>query len=106
MDRKGLEINMSREEVGMDDISKRLVHNKVCNVTVKRNKNKLENALAVIQELVKSGRLHAEGEVETIRTPERLKEYMDHCKQSGEYVLDVETTGLKNHTQRESLNSV
>lgn len=94
MDRKGLEINMSREEVGMDDISKRLVHNKVCNVTVKRNKNKLENALAVIQELVESGRLHAEGEVETIRTPERLKEYMDHCKQSGEYVLDVETTGL------------
>lgn len=94
MDRKGLEINMSREEVGMDDISKRLVHNKVCNVTVKRNKNKMENALAVIQELVKSGRLHAEGEVETIRTPERLKEYMDHCKQSGEYVLDVETTGL------------
>lgn len=94
MDRKGLEINMSREEVGMDDISKRLVHNKVCNVTVKRNKNKLENALAVIQELVKSGRLHAEGEVETIRTPERLKEYMEHCKQSGEYVLDVETTGL------------
>lgn len=94
MDRKGLEINMSREEVGMDDISKRLVHNKLCNVTVKRNKNKLENALAVIQELVKSGRLHAEGEVETIRTPERLKEYMDHCKQSGEYVLDVETTGL------------
>lgn len=94
MNRKGLEINMSREEVGMDDISKRLVHNKVCNVTVKRNKNKLENALAVIQELVKSGRLHAEGEVETIRTPERLKEYMDHCKQSGEYVLDVETTGL------------
>ena len=94
MDRKGLEINMSREEVGMDDISKRLVHNKVCNVTVKRNKNKLESALAVIQELVKSGRLHAEGEVETIRTPERLKEYMDHSKQSGEYVLDVETTGL------------
>lgn len=94
MDRKGLEINMSREEVGMDDISKRLVHNKVCNVTVKRNKNKLESALAVIQELVKSGRLHAEGEVETIRNPERLKEYMDHCKQSGEYVLDVETTGL------------
>lgn len=94
MDRKGLEINMSREEVGMDDISKRLVHNKVCNVTVKRNKNKLENALAVIRELVKSGRLHAEGEVETIRTPERLKEYMDHSKQSGEYVLDVETTGL------------
>lgn len=94
MDRKELEINMGREEVGMDDISKRLVHNKVCNVTVKRNKNKLESALAVIQELVKSGRLHAEGEVETIRTPERLKEYMDHCKQSGEYVLDVETTGL------------
>lgn len=94
MSRKELELNMEREEVSMDDISSRLSHNKVCNVTVKRNKNKLENALAVIQELVKSGRLHAEGEVETIRTPERLKEYMDHCKQSGEYVLDVETTGL------------
>lgn len=94
MSRKELELNMEREEVSMDDISSRLSHNKVCNVTVKRNKNKLENALAVIQELVKSGRLHAEGEVETIRTPERLKEYMDYCKQSGEYVLDVETTGL------------
>lgn len=94
MSRKELELNMEREEVSMDDISSRLSHNKVCNVTVKRNKNKLENALAVIQELVKSGRLHAEGEIETIRTPERLKEYMDHCKQSGEYVLDVETTGL------------
>lgn len=94
MSRKELELNMEREEVSMDDISSRLSHNKVCNVTVKRNKNKLENALAVIQELVKSGRLHAEGEVETIRTPERLKEYTDHCKQSGEYVLDVETTGL------------
>lgn len=94
MSRKELELNMEREEVSMDDISSRLSHNKVCNVTVKRNKNKLENALAVIQELVKFGRLHAEGEVETIRTPERLKEYMDHCKQSGEYVLDVETTGL------------
>lgn len=94
MSRKELELNMEREEVSMDDISSRLSHNKVCNVTVKRNKNKLENALAVIQELVKSGRLHAEGEVETIRTPERLKEYVDHCKQSGEYVLDVETTGL------------
>lgn len=94
MSRKELELNMEREEVSMDDISSRLSHNKVCNVTVKRNKNKLENTLAVIQELVKSGRLHAEGEVETIRTPERLKEYMDHCKQSGEYVLDAETTGL------------
>lgn len=94
MSRKELELNMEREEVSMDDISSRLSHNKVCNVTVKRNKNKLENALAVIQELVKSGRLHAEWEIETIRTPERLKEYMDHCKQSGEYVLDVETTGL------------
>ena len=94
MSRKELELNVEREEVSMDDISSRLSHNKVCNVTVKRNKNKLENALAVIQGLVKSGRLHAEGEVETIRTPERLKEYMDHCKQSGEYVLDVETTGL------------
>lgn len=94
MSRTELELNMEREEVSMDDISSRLSHNKVCNVTVKRNKNKLENALAVIQELVKSGRLHAEGEVETIRTPERLKEYMNHCKQSGEYVLDVETTGL------------
>lgn len=94
MDRKELDLNLSREEISMDDISQRLVHNKVCNVTVKRNKNKLENALAVIQELVKAGRLHAEGEIETIRTPERLKEYMDHCTQSGEYVLDVETTGL------------
>ena len=94
MSRKELELNMGREEVSMDDISSRLSHNKVCNVTVKRNRNKLENALNIINELVKSGRLHAEGEIETIRTPERLTEYMEHCKKSGEYVLDVETTGL------------
>lgn len=94
MSRKELELNMGREEVSMDDISSRLSHNKVCNVTVKRNRNKLENALNIINELVKSGRLHAEGEIEAIRTPERLREYMDNCKKSGEYVLDVETTGL------------
>ena len=34
MSRKELELNMEREEVSMDDISSRLSHNKVCNVTV------------------------------------------------------------------------
>ena len=45
---------MSREEVGMDDISKRLVHNKVCNVTVKRNKNKLLYGVTNVREACSS----------------------------------------------------
>lgn len=92
--RDGVKLDLERESVTLDDISGRLAHKKVCNITLKRNKNKLEAALNVINELVKSGRLHAEGEVETIRTPERLREYMEHCRKNGEYVLDVETTGL------------
>ena len=76
MDR-GLSLDLSREAVSYDDISSRLAHKKISNVAVKRNHNTLVKALEVIHELVKSGRLKAEGEVEIIRTPERLKEYMD-----------------------------
>lgn len=94
MDR-GLSLDLSREAVSYDDISSRLAHKKISNVAVKRNHNTLVKALEIIHELVKSGRLKAEGEVEIIRTPERLKEYMDHVKATGrEYVVDVETTGL------------
>lgn len=94
MARKKVDLNMSREAVSMDDISSRLAHKKVCNVAVKRNQNTLKKGLEVINELVKSGRLEAEGEIEIITTPERLKEFMDYAKANGEYVLDVETTGL------------
>lgn len=94
MDRD-IKMDMSRSEVTADDISARLSHKKVCNVTVKRNLNTLQKGLEVINELVKSGRLHAEGEYEVIRTPERLKEVMEtYVNGIGEYVLDVETTGL------------
>ena len=59
------------------------------------NQNTLLKGLEVINELVKSGRLHAEGEYEIIRTPERLKEVMEtYLTGVSEYVLDVETTGL------------
>lgn len=92
--REDVKMDLSRDEVSLEDISSRLAHKKVCNITVKRNRNKLETALNIINELVSSGRLHAEGEYEIIRTPERLSEYMEHCRQAGEYVLDVETTGL------------
>ena len=92
--RDGVTLNMEREEVGMEDISSRLSHKKVCNISLKRNRNKLESALNVVNELVKSGRLHAEGDLETIRDPERLREYMRHCKENGVFVLDLETTGL------------
>jgi len=94
MDRE-LSLDMSREAVSYDDISNRLAHKKVSNVSVKRNRNTLVKALEVINELVKSGRLKAEGEVEIVRTPERLKEYMEYVRDHGkEYVVDVETTGL------------
>ena len=85
---------MERETMNIDDISSRLAHKKISNITVKRNQNTLIKALEVIMELVKSGRLKAEGEVEVIRTPERLKEFMEHAKRNGEYIIDVETTGL------------
>ena len=92
--REEINLDMKREEVSMEDISSRLSHKKVCNVSLKRNRNKLEAALNIVKELVKSGRLHAEGDLETIRDPERLKEYMRHCKENGVFVLDLETTGL------------
>lgn len=95
MAREKVDLNMGRDDVSLDDISSRLAHKKVCNISVKRNQNTLIKALDVIGELVKSGRLKAEGEIEVIRTPERLKEFMDtYVKGYGEYVLDVETTGL------------
>lgn len=94
MSRDGVALDMSRDDVSMEDISSRLAHKKVCNVSLKRNKNKLEAGLNIIMELVKSGRLHDEGECETITDPERLKAYMERCKENGEYVLDVESTGL------------
>lgn len=95
MSRDAINLNMEREGVSMEDISSRLAHKKVCNITVKRNQTTLVKGLEVIGELVSSGRLHAEGEYEIIRTPERLKEFMDtYVNGYGEYVLDVETTGL------------
>lgn len=95
MSRDDLKMDMSREAVGLDDISSRLAHKKVCNITLKRNQNTLTKGLEVISELVKSGRLKAEGEYEVIRTPERLKEFMDtYVSGYGEYVLDIESTGL------------
>lgn len=93
--REQVELNVRREQATMDDISSRLAHKKVCNITVKRNQNTLIKGLEVINELLKSGRLKAEGEYEIIRTPERLKEFMDtYVNGYGEYVLDVESTGL------------
>lgn len=90
-----IQVDMSRESVDLEDLSSRLAHKKVCNISLKRNQNTLLKGLEVINELVKSGRLHAEGEYEVIRTPERLKEVMEtYVSGIGEYVLDVETTGL------------
>ena len=90
MARESIKMDMSREAVGLDDISSRLAHKKVCNITVKRNQNTLIKGLEVISELVKSGRLKAEGEYEIIRTPERLKEFMDtYVAGYGEYGLYI-----------------
>ena len=91
---RDLKMDMSRDTVDTNDLTERLKHRKITNITVKRNQNTLTKGLEVINELVKSGRLHAEGEYEIIRTPERLKEFMESCKSYGEYVLDIESTGL------------
>ena len=89
-----IQVDMSRESVDLEDLSSRLAHKKVCNINLKRNQNTLLKGLEVINELVKSGRLHAEGEYEIIRTPERLKEVMEtYLTGVSEYVLDaVHTT--------------
>lgn len=95
MERDAIKMDMSRESVKLEDLSSRLAHNKVCNISLKRNQTTLNKGLEVIKELVKSGRLHAEGDYEVIRTPERLKEFMEtYVNGYGEYVLDAETTGL------------
>lgn len=94
MNREDIKMDMSRESVTAEDISSRLAHKKVCNISLKRNQNTLNKGLSVINELVKSGRLKAEGEYEVIRTPERLQEYMSKAKENGAYILDVESTGL------------
>lgn len=94
MSRDTINLNMERESVSIEDISSRLTHKKICNISVKRNQNTLIKALEVIGELVKSGRLVAEGDIEIIRTPERLKEFMAHAKANGEYIVDIESTGL------------
>lgn len=92
---RDIKLDMSRDTVELDDISSRLAHKKVCNISVKRNQSTLIKALNVINELVSSGRLKAEGEYEIIRTPERLKEFMEtYVNGIGEYVLDIESTGL------------
>ena len=77
MSRDTIKIDMSREAVEINDLSARLAHKKVTNITVKRNLTALKKSLEVINELVKSGRLKPEGEYEVIRTPERLKEFME-----------------------------
>lgn len=92
--RDNIDLKIIREEVNMEDISRRLKHKKICNITSKRSQSTLKKGLGVINELVKSGRLKAEGEIEVIRTPERLKAFMEHVRDNREYVLDVETTGL------------
>ena len=90
-----IKVHISRDTVTAEDISERLAHKKVSNISVKRNLNTLTKGLAVIEELVNSGRLHAEGDYEIIRTPERLIDYMKTYESGiGEYVLDLETTGL------------
>lgn len=95
MSRDTIKIDMSREAVEINDLSARLAHKKVTNITVKRNLTALKKSLEVINELVKSGRLKPEGEYEVIRTPERLKEFMEtYVTGIGEYVLDIESTGL------------
>ena len=92
--RNEVKMDLSRESVDLEDISSRLAHKKVSNIKLKRNKNKLETAIKTAEELVKSGRLHAEGDCEIIRYSERLKEYVEHIKENKAYIIDLETTGL------------
>ena len=80
-----IQVDMSRESVDLEDLSSRLAHKKVCNINLKRNQNTLLKGLEVINELVKSGRLHAEGEYEIIRTPERLNWSKRVCIGCGNY---------------------
>lgn len=91
---RSLSMSFDRDQTSLSDIAARLATKKECQVGTTRVRNKIALAIEKAWEMLRRGDLKPEGELETITTAERLQEYMDAIKREGEYVLDLETTGL------------
>lgn len=91
-----LELNLERRTVKITDLTEKLKHKKNCRTTIKRTRSKIENAIKMAKELVRSGKLKPLSEYKTVMAgdEEFLRQYVQKCFQNGEYVLDFETTGL------------
>ncbi|MGL5460747.1 MAG: DNA polymerase [Cetobacterium sp.] len=89
-----LNFTLDREEVNINNITDKLKHRKNCVMGNTRVYNSRKKIVAMAQELLESGRLYKECDVEMITTLERLEDYTEQIKKVGAYVLDMETTGL------------
>jgi DNA polymerase I-like protein with 3'-5' exonuclease and polymerase domains len=87
-------MSFDRATTNLSDITARLANKKECQVQTTRVRNKITMAIDKAWEMLRKGDLKAEGNLETITTENRLKEYMEAIEREGEYVLDLETTGL------------
>jgi len=92
--RRGITLDLARRKTDTSDILKRLNTKKECNITVKRTKNKILQAIEACNELLRSGRLVDDGTTEVVTDLDRLKAYCKTIEENGIYAFDVETTGL------------
>jgi len=90
-----LELNFSREQVSLNDLTSKLAHNKITNTRLTRNRNKILNAIETVKQLISSGKLVAEGDYKIVMKEDILflQNYIHKAILNGEYVYDVETTG-------------
>lgn len=88
-----LNLNLNRDNK-MINLSDRLNHKKQCSTETKRVFNAREREINLAYDLINSGRLHGVGKCVAITTIEELEKYKKKVLEVGEYVLDMETTGL------------
>lgn len=89
-------LDLARPTVNIGAIQRKLQTppRKEFDTTVTRTRNKYLNVNQKARELVETGVLKSEYPFITITTPEQLRSFVALCVSNGEYVLDLETTGL------------
>lgn len=91
-----LALNLERQQASTQNVLERLKNKKVAQVEIKRVRNKIEAAVAVVTEHMRSGRLVNTGHQMCIMAKDRdiLVKYCNLIKRNGEYSMDLETAGL------------
>lgn len=91
-----LTLDLTRPTVDIRTIKQKIStpQRKEFDTTVTRTRNKYLNVNINARELIAKGVLKAEFPFVTITSPEDLKAFVRLCMDNGEYVLDLETTGL------------